>query len=102
LPEGRKNYTKTQPLQFDEFADCIAWWQNRKENDRAWSIPIDQVLKYDEETRLASVNLAPKNPNGSADFEHLPPEQLIQDIIAKERKILSLLEEINNGILSSI
>ncbi len=25
LPEGRKNYTKTQPIQFEEFADCIAW-----------------------------------------------------------------------------
>src|SRR5881296_3286071 len=25
LPTGRKNYTKTQPLQFEEFADCIAW-----------------------------------------------------------------------------
>src|SRR5204863_5784447 len=36
LPEGRKNYTKTQPIQFDEFADCLAWWKKRKENDRAW------------------------------------------------------------------
>src|SRR5271169_5052538 len=26
LPEGRKNYTKTQPLQFEDFADCIKWW----------------------------------------------------------------------------
>ena len=26
LPEGRKNYTKTQPLQFEEFAACIDWW----------------------------------------------------------------------------
>ncbi len=26
LPEGKKNYTKTQPMQFEEFADCIAWW----------------------------------------------------------------------------
>ena len=24
LPEGRKNYTKTAPIQFEEFADCIA------------------------------------------------------------------------------
>jgi type I restriction enzyme M protein len=25
LPEGRKNYTKTQPIQFEEFANCITW-----------------------------------------------------------------------------
>jgi hypothetical protein len=28
LPEGRKNYTKTQPIQFDEFRECIAWWKD--------------------------------------------------------------------------
>lgn len=32
----RKNYTKTQPLQYEEFADCIKWWNKRTENDRAW------------------------------------------------------------------
>jgi len=31
LPEGRKNYTKTQPLQFDEFAPLMAWWPAREE-----------------------------------------------------------------------
>ncbi|MGA2064093.1 MAG: class I SAM-dependent DNA methyltransferase [Thermoguttaceae bacterium] len=32
LPEGRKNYSKTKPLQFEEFADCLAWWKKRKVN----------------------------------------------------------------------
>ena len=36
LPEGRKNYTKTAPIQFEEFADCQAWWTNREENAMAW------------------------------------------------------------------
>jgi type I restriction enzyme M protein len=27
LPNGRKTYTKTQPIQFDEFAPCIDWWK---------------------------------------------------------------------------
>ncbi len=44
LPEGRKNYTKTQPIQFEEFADCIAWWPERKENDRAWKVPAADIL----------------------------------------------------------
>jgi type I restriction enzyme M protein len=30
LPEGRKNYTKTVPLQFEEFAACQAWWSQRE------------------------------------------------------------------------
>ena len=30
LPEGRKNYTKTAPMQFEEFTQCIAWWKKRE------------------------------------------------------------------------
>ena len=48
LPEGRKNYTKTKPMQFEEFADCLAWWGNRQENDRAWQVKVADVLRYDE------------------------------------------------------
>jgi type I restriction enzyme M protein len=98
LPEGRKNYTKTEPLQYEEFADCTAWWNKRTENERAWKVPVDQVLKYDAEGRLLSVNLDVKNPNGKTDFEHLPPEQLVEDIIAKERKILEILAEIRASL----
>jgi type I restriction enzyme M protein len=28
-PEGRKKYTKTKPMEYVEFADCLAWWSNR-------------------------------------------------------------------------
>jgi type I restriction enzyme M protein len=38
LPEGRKKYTKTNPLQYEEFADCLAWWNRREENGQAWRI----------------------------------------------------------------
>src|SRR6266705_1570483 len=36
LPNGRKNYTKTQTMQFEEFKPCLDWWHDREENDRAW------------------------------------------------------------------
>jgi type I restriction enzyme M protein len=36
LPEGRKSYTKTSPIQFEEFSDCLKWWQKRGENEHAW------------------------------------------------------------------
>ena len=98
LPDGRKNYTKTQPIQFEEFAECITWWTNRNENDRAWKISVEQVLKYDDENRLLSVNLDLKNPNGRVDVEHLPPAQLVDDIISKERKVLEILSEIKESL----
>ncbi len=63
LPEGRKNYTKTKPIQYEEFGDCLAWWHDRKETERAWKVLVEEVLKYDGET-LVSVNLDIKNSNG--------------------------------------
>jgi type I restriction enzyme M protein len=87
LPEGRKNYTKTQPLQFEEFTPCVEWWGNRQENDRAWKVPVEELLAN-------NCNLDRKNPNGQVDLEHLPPEQLVDDILTKERRIIELLNEV--------
>lgn len=36
LPEGRKNFTKTAPIKNKDFAPCVAWWDNRAENEQAW------------------------------------------------------------------
>lgn len=91
LPEGRKNYTKTQPLQFDEFKDCIAWWGKRKENDQAWKVPVKKLLE-------ANCNIDCKNPRGKVDFEHLPPEQLADDILKKELQIAELMREIKAAL----
>ncbi len=89
LPEGRKNYTKTQPIQFEEFSDSIAWWNKRKENDRAWKVSASDILKN-------GCNLDIKNPRGKVDFEHLPPEQLADDILKKEQRIAEIMGEIKD------
>jgi type I restriction enzyme M protein len=38
LPEGRKKYSKTAPLQFEEFAPAQAWWNAREEGPQAWKV----------------------------------------------------------------
>jgi type I restriction enzyme M protein len=38
LPEGRKKYSKTAPLQFEEFAPALAWWRAREEGPQAWKV----------------------------------------------------------------
>ena len=95
--EGRKNYTKTQPLQFEEFAPCVAWWKNREENERAWRVPGEDVLKADSEGRPI-VNLDLKNPRAKQDYEHMPPEQLVEDILDKERRITEILADIRQAL----
>jgi type I restriction enzyme M protein len=94
LPEGRKNYTKTQPIQFEEFKDCMAWWCKREENDQAWKVPVKELLE-------TSCNLDRKNPRGQVDFEHLPPDQLADDILKKELRIAELMREIKAALGAS-
>jgi type I restriction enzyme M protein len=98
LPEARKTYTKTLPMRFEEFEGCLAWWKNREVNERAWQVCAKDVIKYDAEGNLISVNLDIKNPSAKEDFEHMPPEKLVNDISAKERRILALVEEIQTAL----
>jgi type I restriction enzyme M protein len=98
LPEGVKNYTKTRPMSFEEFAPLIQWWEAREENERAWKVPVAELLRYDASGSLQSVNLDVKNPRRAADLEHLPPTELAESILAKEKQITKIVNEIK-GLL---
>jgi type I restriction enzyme M protein len=182
LPQGRKNYSKTKPMQYEEFADCIAWWHEREEKEHAWKIDfaaikaeavaraqphwdaaeqarqqaailtkeaddlsvqmrilrdrtkqplftaqvggrlereIESLLvqerekrgeaadlrsKAIEEQRVGDAiywpiyNLDLKNPNSTEALEHLPPEQLVEEILAKERHIIEIMHEIKGEL----
>lgn len=94
LPDGRKNYTKTQPVQFVEFKSCMAWWSKREESEQAWKVPAKELLG-------AACNLDRKNPRAKVDFEHLPPDQLVDDILKKELRIAELMREIKAALRAS-
>jgi type I restriction enzyme M protein len=38
LPEGRKKYSKTAALQFEEFTPALVWWNDRQEGPQAWKV----------------------------------------------------------------
>jgi type I restriction enzyme M protein len=89
LPENRKNYTKTAPIQFEEFAACIAWWDNREENEHAWKVSASELLAN-------GCNFDRKSPRAKEDVTHLPPDQLAFSIIEKEKRIAEIMGTIRN------
>jgi type I restriction enzyme M protein len=89
LPEGRKNYTKTAPIQFEEFADCLKWWNKREENDQAWRVPVSELLAN-------NCNLDRKNLRAKEDATHLAPEQLLTSIASKEQRIADITHAIRD------
>ncbi len=87
LPAGRKQYTKTQPLPYEEFAGCLAWWPERRENERAWRVPAAQLLAN-------GCNLDVRNPRLPDETEDQDPEHIIDSILHKEARISELLMEV--------
>jgi type I restriction enzyme M protein len=84
LPDDRKNFTKTKPVQNEDFANCLKWFKakRRKEDDHAWRVPVSDILKYDANGALLSCNLDRKNPNSTENLVHIPPVELLSTIKA--------------------
>ena len=93
-PEGRKKYTKTAPLLSEEFAGCLDWWNNRAENEQAWNVDATGLIQLDGDGRVTACNLDLKNPHAAETIDHRPPEEIVDSIIEKERRILAIIEEI--------
>jgi type I restriction enzyme M protein len=87
LPEGRKKYSKTAPLQFDEFAACLNWWSQREETPQAWKADAADIL-------AKGCNLDLKNPNAKAGLEHADPKALVASMRGYEAEVMRLLGEI--------
>ena len=84
-------------MTLEEFSDCINWFHpiaEREENEQAWKVNVKDVLKYDEEGKIASADLDIKNPNDAEALGHLPPMEIVDSIIRKEQRILELMSEI--------
>ncbi|MBM3303348.1 MAG: N-6 DNA methylase, partial [Deltaproteobacteria bacterium] len=70
-PKDRQLYTKTKPLKFEELADCVAWWDNREETERAWYAPIAKLKERDMDLDLV-------NPNRPMDLSHSDPAAVVR------------------------
>ncbi|MXW76781.1 MAG: N-6 DNA methylase [Acidimicrobiaceae bacterium] len=91
-PDDRKKYSKTRPMRFDEFADCVDWWGGpervgRFESERAWRVDVAKIAD-------SEWNLDIKNPHRSEDFAHRPPAELIAELVKTEAEILELLGQL--------
>jgi type I restriction enzyme M protein len=70
-PIGYKSYSKTKPMRIEEFDPEKKWWQNRRKNDFAWKVSIDEI-------KVNGYNLDVKNPN-NGDMSHGDPDKLLTE-----------------------
>ena len=81
-----KNYNKTKPINIKEFDVEKAWWNDRKENEYAWKVSVEDI-------KASNYNLDIKNPNVEDD-DHGDPEELL----AKYQKLMGELAETRNSL----
>ncbi|VGO17505.1 putative type I restriction enzymeP M protein [Pontiella desulfatans] len=84
LPEGQKSYSKTKPIQFEEFTPLIDWWDDREENENAWKVSVDDLK--------AGFDLDVKNPVIPDDEEILSKGEIIAALRKSQVKIDSILQ----------
>jgi type I restriction enzyme M protein len=89
-PDG-SNYSKSRPMQYEEFSECLSWWKKREENERAWKVPASKII-------ADGFNLDCRNPNAPDILEHLVPEKVVESIASKERRILELINQVQVAI----
>lgn len=90
LPEGQKSYSKTKPIQFDEFKPLIKWWNKRKENEVSWKVKVKDLNNWD---------LDIKNPNKQDEEQEYSSSELIQLFEDSLVKSTDLLRQLKKAIL---
>ena len=92
-PKVEPSYSKTKLLEIQDFDEISEWFKDKKENDLAWKVSVDEIKEY---------NLDIKNPNDVEPTIDLSPHELIKQIIDDEKKTLSLLVDVEKLIHKEI
>jgi type I restriction enzyme M protein len=80
--------TKTQKtIPENDLPDCFKKAPKRIESENSWIVPVEEIVKK-------NFDLSAVNPNAQKAIEHRSPAAIAADIIAKEQRILEIMEEI--------
>lgn len=85
-PEGYKSYSKTKPIRIEEFEPEKAWWNNREENEHAWRVPVEEIVKNNYNLDIKNPNV-PEEQNGDPE-ELLAQYQAVTAAVEETREIL--------------
>lgn len=91
LPEGKKKYSKTAPMQSTEFESCLSWWSSRACSDCAWKVTTEEIAYQD-------YNLDFQNPNSSEFFKEDSSEVLLERMLSNQSAVTKLLHELRSEL----
>ena len=86
-----RNLTKNSPLKYEELQDFVNLFGTWKETQNSRIVSVEDIKDYD---------LSAKNPNKTNQEQYRPPEEILEDIFAKDQKINSSLQKIRENLKS--
>ena len=86
-------YTMSNPILYEDFEEIEKWLKDKKENENAWKVSVDDLKDY---------NLDLKNPSDVEETIDLSPHELIASILQDEEKTMKLLREVQDLIKKEI
>lgn len=91
LPEGQKAYNKTRPIQTKEFDPIKKWWNNRKESEIAWMVPIQTIIDRNYDLDI-------KNPTKKEEAHEYNSAELMDLLHQSFEKSNELLEQLKAAV----
>ncbi|WML33251.1 N-6 DNA methylase [Clostridium sp. OS1-26] len=92
LPEGYKNYSKTKPINNEEFEAELKWWNERAENKYAWKVPLSQIIEN-------NYNLDIKNPKSNVNsYLQMSNDMICEHFDKSSTSIINYLGEVRNQL----
>jgi len=94
MPEDRKHYSKTRPIDIKEFELEKSWWYNREESEYAWKVLIDEI-------KQRNYNLDINNPHTS-ETGYGDPIELLAAYQRRLNEIAEKRNQLKNELESSM
>ncbi len=92
-PDGQKMYSKTKPIQIEEFELEKKWWDNREENQYAWKVSMEEIKEH-------GYNLDFKNPIKEEEEVIESPLEVLNKIQENQIQINKIIATIKEELYS--
>jgi type I restriction enzyme M protein len=93
-PEGKKTFTKTQPITSKEFESITKWWKNKEPNDNAWQINVNELSEKTLDLDIRRKTKSKKSEKSTS--------ELIENTIENQKNTTDLFIELKKLLLQKI
>lgn len=91
MPEDYKAYSKTKPIQLEEFEPIKKWWNKRKESEVAWKVNIKTIVDR-------GYDLDIKNPTKKEEEQEHNSAELMKMLAKSFEKSNHLLDQLKEAV----